>query len=146
MPIFHDMGRDALRAMYVEAWQRHRDRLPLEPLQAQIAAVVELHPEYHAALEAGPDALARDYAAHEGRTNPFLHMGLHLAIHEQVGTDRPPGVRRVHAELTRQLGDPHVAEHRMIECLAEALWQSQRSGRAPEEAAYLAALERLLVG
>ena len=30
----------------------------------------------------------------------------------------------------------------MIECLAEALWQSQRSGQPPDEAAYLAALRR----
>lgn len=143
MPIFHDMGRDALRAMYAAAWQRHRDRLPLEPLQAQIVSVVELHPEYHGVLEGGAEALARDYAPVAGQSNPFLHMGLHLAIREQVGTDRPAGIRRVHAVLVRQLGDAHAAEHRMIDCLAAALWQGQRSGLAPDDAAYLAELERL---
>jgi predicted RNA polymerase sigma factor len=69
-------------------------------------------------------------------------MGLHLAIREQVGTDRPPGIAQVHASLTRRLGDAHAAEHRMIECLAEELWQSQRDGRPPDETAYLAALKR----
>jgi len=39
----------------------------------------------------------------------------------------------------------HAAEHAMIECLGEALWQAQRSGRAPDEAAYLAALHRIPV-
>lgn len=144
MPIFHDMGRDTLRAMYAAAWQRHCDRLPLEPLQAQIVAVVEQHPEYHAVLAGGPDELARDYAPGEGHSNPFLHLGLHLAIGEQVGTDRPAGIRRLHAELVSRLGDRHVAEHRMIECLAEALWQGQRSGMPPDEAAYLAALTRMV--
>jgi hypothetical protein len=142
MPFFHDMGRERLRALYVEAWRRHRERLPLEPLHAQIAAVVELHPEYHAILDAGPEALEHEYTPESGHSNPFLHMGLHLAIREQVGTDRPPGIAQVHASLTRRLGDAHAAEHRMIECLAEELWQSQRDGRPPDETAYLAALKR----
>ena len=144
MPFFHDLGRDRLRAMYAEAWQRYLARLPLEPLQAQIVAVVELHPEYHAALESGPGGLVRDYLPDGGESNPFLHMGLHLAVREQVGTNRPAGIADVHAALTRQLGDRHAAEHRMIECLAEALWQSQESGAPPDEAAYLAALRRLV--
>jgi hypothetical protein len=142
MPFFHDVGRERLREMYAEAWRRHRERLPLEPLHAQIVAVIELHPEYHAVLESGADALTRDYTPDSGATNPFLHMGLHLAIREQVGTDRPAGIRAVHAALTRRLGDPHAAEHRMIECLADALWEAQVSGRTPDEAAYLAALRR----
>jgi hypothetical protein len=137
------MGRDRLRALYAEAWRRQRERLPLEPLHAQIAAVVELHPEYHGVLESGAAALEREYSPAAGGTNPFLHMGLHLAIREQVGTDRPAGIAAVHAELTRRLGDPHAAEHRMIECLAEALWQGQRTGRPPDETAYLAALRHV---
>lgn len=140
MPFFHDLGRDRLREMYAEAWSRHREGRPLEPLHAQIVAVIELHPEYHAVLESG--AVARDYTPDGGTTNPFLHMGLHLAVRDQVGTDRPVGIRAVHAALTRRLGDPHAAEHRLMECLAEALWQSQTSGRPPDEEAYLAALKR----
>ena len=76
-----------------------------------------------------------------GQTNPFLHMGLHLAIREQV-CDRSPGRHRGRAPLTgRRLGDVHEAEHAMIECLGEALWQAQRSrvaagrGRLPGVAA-----------
>jgi hypothetical protein len=136
------MGRDRLRALYAEAWRRHRERLPLEPLHAQIASVIAEHPEYHAVFEAGAEALEREYAPESGSSNPFLHLGLHLAIREQVGTDRPTGIREVHAELIRRLGDRHAAEHRMIECLAEALWQSQRSAQPPDEAAYLTALKR----
>ena len=68
---------------------------------------------------------------------------MHLAIREQVGTDRPPGIRAIHAALARRLGDVHEAEHRMIECLGEALWNAQRAGTAPDETAYLEALRRL---
>ena len=74
--------RHELRRMYADAWQKRVEGLPLSPLEAQIAAVVEQHPEYEAAIT-GED-LDRDYTPEGGLTNPFLHMGLHLGIREQV--------------------------------------------------------------
>jgi hypothetical protein len=143
MPFFHDQSREALRRMYVDAWRKHRDSRPVEPVEDQIIRVVEFHPEYAALLESDAEALDRDYTPEGGQANPFLHMGLHLAIREQVATDRPPGICDVHRALLSRLGDAHAAEHAMIECLGEALWQAQRSGRPPDEAAYLEALRRL---
>ncbi len=139
---FANAGRDELRRRYVNAWQRHREGLPLEPLDAQIADLIALHPEYHALLES-PEGAAQDFTVEQGRSNPFLHMGLHLAIREQVATRRPPGIELVHQKLTRLLGDAHAAEHRMIEVLAEALWEAQRAGRAPAEQRYLERLRGL---
>jgi hypothetical protein len=139
---FANAGRDELRRRYVTAWQRHREGLPLEPLDAQIADIVALHPEYHALLES-PAGAAQEFTVEQGRSNPFLHMGLHLAIREQVATRRPPGIEQVHQQLTRALGDEHAAEHRMIEVLAELLWEAQRAGRAPDEQQYLERLRHL---
>lgn len=144
MPFFHDQSRAALRLMYVEAWRKHRASLPVEPVEDQIIRVVELHPEYARELEAGADALDRDYTPEQGRTNPFLHMGLHLAIREQVATNRPAGIAAVHRALVTQLGDAHEAEHAMIEHLGAALWNAQRAGVPPDEAAYLEALRKLV--
>ena len=143
MPFFHDQDRSGLRRHYLEAWRKQREGRPLEPLEHQLAAVIEQHPEYHALLEDEPEALARDYSPESGQSNPFLHLGLHLAIREQVATDRPAGIAAIHHELCRRLGDVHAAEHRMIERLGEALWLSQRTGRPPDEAAYLESLRRL---
>ena len=143
MPFFHDQGRTALRRMYVEAWRKRRESLPVEPVESQIIDVVELHPEYSRLLESGGDALERDYTPEEGQTNPFLHMGLHLAIREQVSTDRPAGIASVYRSLAAKLGQVHDAEHTMIECLGQALWHAQRSGLPPDEAAYLESLRRL---
>ena len=145
MPFFHDQDRGGLRRHYLEAWRRHRAGLPLEPLQHQLVALIEQHPEYHGLLD-DPEALARDWTPESGQANPFLHLGLHLAIREQVATDRPAGIAAVHRELAARLADPHEAEHRMLERLGEALWQAQRSGTAPDEAAYLESLRRLLAG
>ena len=143
MPFFHDQDRDGLRRVYVEAWRKHRAALPLEPLEHQVVAVVEQHPEYHALLE-DESALGRDFTPDAGQSNPFLHLGLHLAIREQAATDRPAGIAAIRTELARRLADPHEAEHRMLERLAEAMWHSQRSGRPPDEAAYLESLRGLL--
>jgi hypothetical protein len=137
MPFFHDQSRDQLRQMYIDAWRKRRERMPLEPLEAQITDVIELHPEYQAALEDPDRVLDRDYSPEGGQSNPFLHMGLHLAVRDQIGTDRPLGIRQAFVELAQRLGDEHGAEHQMIECLAQAMWESQRSGLPPNELAYL---------
>ncbi|HKZ73208.1 MAG TPA: DUF1841 family protein [Steroidobacteraceae bacterium] len=141
--IFAGQGRDDLRRAYLAAWRKFRAREPLEPLEAQIAAVIAEHPEYHAWLEAAEEAVASEFTPEGGHVNPFLHLGLHLAVREQVATDRPPGIAAVHAALTRRLGDAHEAEHALLEVLGETLWEAQRAGRAPDEAAYLERLRRL---
>ncbi len=133
MPFFHDQGRSSLRRMYVEAWRKHRESLPVEPVEDQIIRVIELHPEYTRVLESGGDALDRDYTPEDGQTNPFLHMGLHLAIREQVGDEPARRHRRRAPRAGGELGDVHDAEHAMIECLGEALWNAQRAGLPPDE-------------
>jgi len=143
MPFFHDQDRGDLRRHYLEAWRKHRDGVPLEPLEHQLVTVIEQHPEYQPLFERDRGALDRDYAPEDGQANPFLHLGLHLAVREQVATDRPPGIAALHRELSQRLGDVHEAEHRMLEKLGEALWFAQRSGRAPDEADYLESLRRL---
>ena len=133
--------RHELRQAYADAWRKHCRTEPLSPLEAQIAAVIEQHPEYHQALEG--DELDKDYTPEGGQTNPFLHMGLHLGIREQVSTDRPPGITEIYRKVVSRVGDTHAAEHRMIECLAETLWEAQSQNRAPDEQQYLERLRRL---
>jgi hypothetical protein len=143
MPIFGGQSREQLRQMYLESWRKYSSRQPLEPLEAQLAAVIAEHPEYIPLLDAGQQALNADFTPERGETNPFLHMGLHLALREQVATDRPAGIALIHQALCRRLADAHAAEHAMLEVLAETLWESQRSARAPDEQHYLERLRRL---
>ena len=93
MAFFQGEAREQMRQRYLEAWRRFRAREPLEPLQAQLAAVIAEHPEYVEWLESGEAALLAEFTPEGGRENPFLHMGLHLAIREQVATDRPAGIQ-----------------------------------------------------
>lgn len=136
-------NRDQLRRQYCDAWRKYRDNQPLEPLEKMLADVIALHPEYHALLDDPDQALGREYTPEMGQTNPFLHMGMHIAIREQLATGRPPGIIERHQRLLAATGDPHETEHRMLECLGEILWQAQRNHTLPDEQAYLRCLDRL---
>jgi len=137
--------RDSMRRFFLDAWRKARDDgAQIEPLEEQIASVVRAHPEYHTLLDDPDAALSRDFLPESGATNPFLHLSLHLAILEQVTTDRPPGIRTVYHHFVAAEGNPHQAEHRIMDCLAQALWEAQRSGRPPDESAYMECLQRLI--
>jgi hypothetical protein len=136
--------REQLRLAYAEAWRKRRARAPLSALETLIADVIALHPEYHVLLDDPAAVLAFEPSAGGGQENPFLHMGLHLAVREQLSIDRPPGVRDLHRRLLARLADAHAAEHELMQALGETLWDAERAGRAPDERQYLALGRRRL--
>jgi hypothetical protein len=135
--------RDSLRRYYFTVWEKATAGQPLEPLEQLITEVIRVHPEYQALLQNVETAVGRDYLPEMGQTNPFLHMGMHIAIHEQLGSDRPIGIRALYQRICQRLGDPHAAEHLMMECLGEILWEAQRTGQTPNEQLYLQRLRQL---
>jgi hypothetical protein len=140
--IFAGQSRDQLRESYRAAWRRYKGQHTLSPLDKQIVAIVSEHPEYHVIVESAAADLA-NYSPRSGQLNPWLHMGLHLAIREQVATNRPAGIAEIHKKLAAKNGDAHEAEHLMLEKLAEALWEAQRAGKPPDENVYLERLRTL---
>ena len=135
-------SRDQARAFLIDAWDKRRKQLPATPLEILAADLVALHPEYHALLEQGQDALARDWTPEDGATNPFLHLSLHLAIEEQLSIDQPAGIRAAFDGLLRRHGDRHHALHEILECLGETIWQAQRDRRPLDAVAYLDCMKR----
>lgn len=135
--------RTRMREMFFSAWNKHLQQEPLEPMEKQVVSLLKDHPEYHALIE-NPDAIDKDYTPEHGELNPFLHLSLHLALREQVGTDRPKGIAPLTRSLLLKHGDGHTVEHLMIECLGEFLWDAQRAQREPDELAYLEKLKLLL--
>jgi Domain of unknown function (DUF1841) len=95
------------------------------------------HPEYHADLRDVDAALAKVYAGDDGKTNPFLHLSMHLSITEQCSIDQPRGIRQAVELLTARRGDLHQAHHEVMEELGTMLWESQRAGRPPDGQAYI---------
>ena len=100
------------------------------------------HPEYHADLADLDAALAASYTVEEGRSNPFLHLSMHLAVSEQISLDQPPGIRRAYEVLAARRGSLHEAAHEIIECLGEVVWKAQRTRSLPDSDAYLECIER----
>ncbi len=135
-----------VRRFFCETWRKHREALPLTPLEAMALDGILLHPEYHGELESVERALAADYGPDTGRENPFLHLSMHLAIAEQLSIDHPPGIRAAHAALARRSGSGHAAIHEIMECLGETVWRAQRDGRPPDQDAYLDCLRRRAAG
>ena len=137
--VFENYTREQLRRAYTEAWAKHVAHTLLTPLEALITDVIGAHPEYHGIVAHAETALEfeQNAAAVASAENPFLHMGLHLAVREQLSIDRPPGIRDLHRQLQAQLGEAHLAEHALMEALAEELHVAQRHGQAPDEVHYL---------
>ncbi|MBL3600487.1 MAG: DUF1841 family protein [gamma proteobacterium endosymbiont of Lamellibrachia anaximandri] len=137
--------RNQIRQVFVDAWQKRVQGKPLEPLEQMIAAVVAEHPEYHKLLDDREAALSREFLPEDGESNPFLHMGMHISLQEQLSTDRPNGIAGLYQRLTQRIGDVHEAEHQLMECLAHMLWEAQVNKRMPDEQAYLECVKRLVI-
>ena len=136
--------RTRTRQLFRSAWQKFINEQTLEPLEKQIVDLLKDHPEYHPLLTQSDELLDHDFTAEDGSENPFLHLSLHLALREQVGTDRPAGIASITRSLLLKHGDGHTVEHLMIERLGLFLWEAQRQSRAPDEQAYLQSLRELL--
>lgn len=136
-----DHDRNTARRIFFDTWRKYQANELLEPLEQQLVHIILMHPEYHGLLNHPEQYLEREYFPEMGETNPFLHMALHMSIVEQISTDRPAGITALYQELLAEKSDPHEVEHGMMECLAEMLWQAQRSGKMIEEKDYLDCLK-----
>ena len=109
----------------------------LEAIETLASLWIDEHPEYHTALADVDTALAAMGQPDADKTNPFLHLSMHLSISEQCSIDQPPGIRQAVELLTARRGDLHAAHHEVMECLGRMIWESQRSGRPPDGQAYI---------
>jgi Domain of unknown function (DUF1841) len=134
-------SRREAREFLFNTWKKYQNNQILTQIEALALKVMLLHPEYHLALAQAEKYLERDYLPEFGETNPFLHMSMHLAIEEQLSIDQPQGILAAYITLRGKLDSEHEAKHRIMDCLAETLWQAQRIGQAPDTALYLSCLE-----
>jgi hypothetical protein len=136
-------NRQQLRQYYHDVWQKAQAGETLSALESGIAQVIEQHPEYHGMFK-NDSSLEQEYFVEDGQTNPYLHMGLHISLHEQISTNRPAGIQGLYRQLQLKFGNAHDTEHQMMECLTESLWLAQRNNQPPSEQDYLTALQALL--
>ena len=135
-------SQDDVRRFFCAAHAKQRSGLPMSPMETLAAQWITEHPEYHADLADVEAALAARFTVEDGRSNPFLHLSMHLSISEQCSIDQPPGIRQAVELLAARRGDLHAAHHEVMECLGTMLWESQRAGRPPDGQAYIDQVRR----
>lgn len=129
-----------VRRFFCAALRKHQNQEPMEAIETLAAQWIMEHPEYHALLADEEKALA--HTGEEDEHNPFLHLSMHLSISEQCSIDQPPGIRAAVEHLVQRRDDLHAAHHEVMECLGTMLWESQRTGRAPDGMAYIEAVRQ----
>jgi len=134
-------SRDQVRQFFFDSWAKFRQQQPLTDLEAIALQVIQMHPEYHAVLDAPERFMEQAYFPEMGETNPFLHMSLHLSIIEQVGINQPPGISTAYQALKAKHGNEADAQHDLMDCLAETIWQAQRTGQPPDAEAYISCMQ-----
>lgn len=131
------------RQLFFSSWEHYLQKKPLSPLEQQIVQVLIDHPEYQHIIEHSNKFQEHTYYPELGETNPFLHMGLHLAVREQIATNRPEGITGAFQQLMQKYKEPLAVEHLIMEQLAECLWLSQKNNLPPDEQQYLTRLIEL---
>ncbi len=114
----------------------------MDALETLAGQWLQEHPEYHADVADSDAAIARVYEGDDGKTNPFLHLSMHLSISEQCSIDQPRGIRQAVELLAARRNSLHDAHHEAMECLGQMLWESQRDGRPPDGQAYVECVQR----
>ena len=115
---------------------------PMEAIETIASLWIDEHPEYHAELADVEAALQAMQQADEGKTNPFLHLSMHLSLSEQCSIDQPRGIRQAVELLTHRRDSLHLAHHEAMDCLGKMIWESQRAGRPPDGDAYIACVQQ----
>jgi hypothetical protein len=131
-----------VRRFFCAVYAKWRDGQPMDALETLASQWVAEHPEYHADFANVDAALERMYEVKDGKTNPFLHLSMHLSVSEQCSIDQPRGIRQAVELLTAKRDSLHDAHHETMDALGQMIWESQRSGRPPDGQAYIDAVQR----
>lgn len=138
--MYSDTNPEHYRKQFIDAYLKAQNKMPMTPLEQQIAQVVIDHPEYHKDF-LSPDILHAEFLPEHNQSNPFLHLSLHLAIRDQIQTNRPFGIQALFKKHVEKSQDALETEHVFMDCLAQALWESSRQQCPPNETDYLEKLK-----
>jgi hypothetical protein len=133
-----------VRNFFFDAYSKGEAQHPLSQLEHLAYSLILEHPEYKLVLSNREQYMDYTWTPEAGETNPFLHLSLHLSIFEQLSINQPVGVKDLYQELCHQLGDEHEAQHQVMDCLAEMIWQAQYSNMQPNPEIYLGCLRAKL--
>ena len=131
-----------VRRFFCSVYAKAQASQTLEAIETIASLWIDEHPEYHGELADVDAALLAMQPTADSKTNPFLHLSMHLSISEQCSIDQPRGIRQAVELLTHRRDSLHLAHHEVMECLGRMIWESQRAGRPPDGDAYIACVQQ----
>jgi Domain of unknown function (DUF1841) len=131
-----------VRRFFCAVYAKTQAGVLLDAMETIASQWIAEHPEYHGDLADADAAIGKMYEVEGGRTNPFLHIAMHLSISEQCSIDQPRGIRQAVELLTAKRNSLHGAHHEAMDCLGKMVWESQRAGRPPDGASYIDCVQR----
>jgi len=135
--MLYTQDRTQQRQFLASAWQKFLDKKILDPLEDQLTQVIEMHPEYHKLI----NDVESEYFPEQGEVNPFLHINLHLSLREQLSINQPKGINEYYQKILDKVKDPHEVEHKMMDCIAQMIFSSQKNNIPMDHQAYIRCLE-----
>jgi Domain of unknown function (DUF1841) len=135
-------SRDEVREFFFTSWNKFKKNLTLTDLEKISLSVIHMHPEYHIILDAPEKIMHQEYFPEFGETNPFLHMSLHLSIYEQISINQPIGIVGIYEKLKNKHQDEHLAQHDILDCLAECIWSAQKNNTSLDANYYVQLLQQ----
>jgi hypothetical protein len=137
--VFYTQDRAQQRKFLANTWQKFLKNQVLDPLESQLASVIEIHPEYHKLI----NNVESEYFPEQGEVNPFLHINLHLSLREQFSISQPQGINEYYQKILGKVQDPHEAEHLMMDCIAQMIFSSQKNNTPMDHQAYIGCLKSI---
>jgi len=131
-----------VRRFFCNSFAKSRAGLALDAIEIIAVQWMQEHPEYASDFADLNAALRAMGTTQDIRSNPFLHLSMHLSITEQCSIDQPRGIRQAVELLTHRHNSLHEAHHDAMECLGRMLHDSQSSGGTPDGASYVACVQR----
>jgi hypothetical protein len=134
-----------VRRFFCAVYAKAKANISLEAIETIASLWIDEHPEYHSDLKDVDAALLnlkQVITTDDGKSNPFLHLSMHLTITEQCSIDQPKGIRQAVELLTARLDSLHDAHHVVMECLGQMIWDAQQHKQTPDGQAYVEAVQR----
>ena len=119
--------------------QQGRD---LEELDARIAHVMDLHPEFEDSWSQGEMA-AYPQEINGQIVSPFVHTVLHTIVDSQLRTGQPECVEKTFKRLREQDMEEHEVLHAIIAVYADLHFSSFRQGKPFDQLDYESRLDYL---
>lgn len=145
-----NLSSEQVHLFFQDVWKKANTSNVLSPLEVMTFSIMQQHVEfYDLYFQDTKTALKENFflntrkdgylleQQHKQADNPYLHLSLHLAVHEQISINQPIGIVPLFENLVKRLDSVHQANHEIIFCLIKEIKRAQINTSQLDSALYL---------